>query len=104
MYWEGFFRSLQGDFMTVFGILIVAGILYLLLRCIINYVEFEGKEEPIRIILKKGMKLVLAVVLGIFLIRALTVAFVDRMPRRDVNKEDVYRQMDSHTRDPQEHN
>lgn len=98
MYWEGFLRSLASDIWVGAGVLFMIAIFYSLVAYLIKRSHLLDLEE------KTGQMWILRAVAGLVVIavfivlfgRAASVAFANRIPRQDINRNPVYEQMDSH--------
>ena len=97
MLWEGFLRALASDIWAGIGIVFVIAVFYGLISFFIKSTTdcLEDKKKDLSFIRTVTVSLILVVFLGIFG-RAASVAFANRTPRQDIDKNPVYEQMDSH--------
>jgi cell division protein FtsX len=97
--WEGFFRALQGDIMSLVGGLLFVLAAWLMVRWLIGKARRDDLDTahgrlPLTTANRVAL-IVAAVIVGGFVWRAISVTSVNRMPRADLDKSGVYQQMDS---------
>lgn len=97
MNWEGFLRSLSSDLWVGVGWLFVIAIIYGLASFAVKNVidSVEERSSVLKVARSAVAILVLLVVVTLFG-RAASVAFANRVPRQDIDKNPVYEQINSH--------
>ena len=98
MYFEGFLRSLQGDFMTTMLALFAIGIAYWLFRVGLKQAPTETSELAVDLskTVNRVCFILITLIVVLFVGRAMSAGFSNRLPRQDVDKGPVYEQMDNH--------
>lgn len=100
-FWEGFFRALQGDITGLVLSLIFLVAILLVARAAIR--RLDGRPDLRRSALlwtNRAAAALVMVCVGGFVLHAALVASANRIPRSDVDKSGVYKQMDSHLSAP----
>lgn len=97
MFWEGFLRSLASDIFAGVGFLSVVALFYIIVS-IVSRRSFNSLEDSRIFMATVRIFTAILIVLTVLTLfgRAASVAFANRVPRQDIDKNPVYEQMDSH--------
>ncbi len=90
MHIQGFLRALHGDIINMVMSLLGIGVVYAVTYTLT--LRSKGSDDILKAITRLALSFA-ALIVGCFILHALVVASVNRMPRQDVDKDDVYRQM-----------
>ena len=97
--WDGFFRSLQGDFMSLVGFLVLIAVALVIGHRVIAWSLGNGVNDrearAARLWATRVAAIVTMCAVGIVVWRAVSLAAVNRVPRADLNRSEVYQQMKS---------
>jgi cytochrome bd-type quinol oxidase subunit 2 len=97
--WDGFFRSLQGDFMSLAGLLVLIAVALLVGHWLLKWSLGNGVNDEearaARLWAGRIATIVTLCAVGVVVWRAVSLASVNRMPRADLDRSEVYQQMKS---------
>ena len=97
--WDGFLRSLQGDFMSLAGFLILIAVALVIGHRMIGWSLGNGVNErdarTARLWAGRVAAIVTLCAVGVVVWRAVSLASVNRVPRADLDRSEVYQQMKS---------
>ena len=97
--WDGFFRSLQGDFMSLAGFLILIAMALVIGHRVIKWSLANGVNDrearAARLWATRVAAIVTLCAVGVMVGRAVSLASVNRAPRADLDRSEVYQQMKS---------
>jgi hypothetical protein len=96
---DGFFRSLQGDFMWLVGFLVLSAVALFIGRRLITWSIINGVSDrdarAARVWATRVATIVTLCAVGVVVWRAVSIAAVNRVPRADLDRSEVYQQMKS---------
>jgi hypothetical protein len=95
--WDGFFRSLQGDFMSLAAFLILVAVALFIGHRVIKWSLGNGVKDrearTARLWAGRLAAIVTLCAVGLVVWRAASLASVNRVPRADLDRSEVYQQM-----------
>jgi hypothetical protein len=97
--WDGFFRSLQGDFISLAGFLILIAVALFIGHRVIKWSLGSGindqEARAARLWAGRVAAIVTLCAVGVVVWRAVSLASVNRVPRAELDRSEVYQQMKS---------
>lgn len=103
--WEGFFRSLQGDFMGLAGFVLFIIVVLLIIRWVTGKAEEDSSLDSAEgLLIRKWAGRIVSLLCIVAVVitgwRAATFTVANRLPRADIDRSGTYEQMDALTKRP----